>query len=157
MNNTNSLSHQECDSEYLVYSSKIGVVFHQRSGRYFVDKTYSYNVNDDIQKIMKSNRLIEDQLIVQGEKDWVQLRQQQKSHLRRKALTYESDFRVISNERLVPSVVSTPIGGVQNTGAPVPLADVTVVSSSSGKEVVSKPTPIKEVKYLFITFPFPYN
>ena len=51
------------DTEYLLYSSKLGVVFKQDNGSFLVDRTYNYDVFDDAQKILRGNKIIDEKQI----------------------------------------------------------------------------------------------
>lgn len=84
--------------EYLIFSSKPGIVFREENGRFFVDKTYTFNVSDDVQAILRENKKIEDELNEVSRKEWLEFQQKHRESRRRHVLRYEEDFRLVANE-----------------------------------------------------------
>jgi hypothetical protein len=101
------------ETEYLIYSSKVGIVFRQAKGRFLVDNTYSYSVHDDAQKIMRGNKAIEEKPTAKALKDWARMQRERRAQSRRRVPRYDADFRLVVNE----SGMQTP-----DAGAAVPVA-----------------------------------
>ena len=114
------------DSEYLIYSSKVGLVFRQEKGHFLVDRSYDYDVSDDIENILRSNQAFEDKLTKAAVTAWTRSQERVRTQKRRRLTCYESDFRVVANESA--GVVPVQASAVPATGA-VPVATAPLVTT----------------------------
>ena len=103
------------NAEYLIYSSRLGIEFTNQNGVMVVDKTYTYDVDDDIKALLKYNNAVHGKLTKASVSLWLESNAQRKLELRRKVRKYNSDYRVINNSSI--SVV-----GDRNSGVGVAIA-----------------------------------
>lgn len=121
-------------SEYLIYSSKVGLVFRQENGRFFVDKSYNYDVSDDIDSILRSNQVFEDKLTKATTTTWVRAQERLRTQSRRRLTCYEADFRVIANESagVVPAQARAVLAGTATPVATASLVTAPRTATTSG-------------------------
>jgi hypothetical protein len=102
-------------AEYLIYSSRLGIELSNQNGVMVVDKTFSYDVEDDIKALLKYNNSIHGNLTKAASSLWLDSTTHKNMEFRRRIRKYNSDYRVINN-------TPVPVAGDKSRGAGLAVA-----------------------------------
>ncbi len=81
------------DIQYVLYSSKLGVVFKLVNGRYIVDRTYKYDTCDDLEKLINVNNKYDSKITSDILSQWNSIQSTKKAESVRKFLQYDGEFK----------------------------------------------------------------